>query len=61
MLSFFCSVPWSSLVSKLLHHLITKLWHPSFVASMPLMELVRSGDRPIVESNVKSSDPPAQR
>jgi hypothetical protein len=60
MLSFFCSVLSSSLASKLLRRLV-RWWRLSFVVSVPLVELVRFADRPIVESNVRNSDPPARR
>jgi hypothetical protein len=61
MLSFSCSVLSSSLVSRLLHHLATRSWLPPFMVSVPLVELVQFAGRMIVESNVRSSDPPVQR
>jgi hypothetical protein len=61
MLSFFCSVPLSSLVSRLPLHLVIRSWRPWSVVSGPLVGLVRFADKPTVESNVKNSDPPAQR
>jgi hypothetical protein len=60
MLSFFCSVPSSSLVNRLLHHHMP-LWLLLFTVSVPREELVQFVDRPIVGSNAKVSDPPAQR
>jgi hypothetical protein len=60
MLSFFCSAPRSSLVSKLLHRPMP-LWLLLFVVNAPLEELVPFVDKMIIGSNNRVSDPPARR
>jgi hypothetical protein len=60
MLSFACSVPWSSLANKLLRCLMPS-WPLLFVANAPFEELVPFVDKVIVGSNDRVSDPPAQR
>jgi hypothetical protein len=61
MLSSFCSVPLSSLVSRLPLRLVIRSWRPWSVVSAPLVGLVRYAGHPIVGSNVKNSDPPVRR
>jgi hypothetical protein len=60
MLSFFCSVPWSSLTSRLLHRLMLS-WLLSFAVNALLKELVPFVDKTIVRSKDRVSNPPARR